>query len=85
MSAILRRTAEREIIREWNLLPAAKRQTEQQASTFARKLRSKYPFTYRGDRYYAVLAAIMEHQVLKGAPLELETTKSRSEVSAKHR
>lgn len=82
MPAILRRTAEREIIREWNSLPASKRQTERQASTFAWKVRNKYPFTYRGDRYHAVLAAILEYQVLKGAPLEWETAKSHAAVAA---
>jgi hypothetical protein len=77
MSAIFRRSAEREVIREWNALPAAKRRTEDQASIFALKIRDKYPFAYRGDRYYAILVAIMEHQFLKGAPLDCEPTKSR--------
>jgi hypothetical protein len=51
-SFMLRKEAEREIIREWMSLPEGERQTEHQAAQFALRMKRKYPFDYTGsDRY----------------------------------
>ena len=52
---MLRKDAEREIIREWMNLAETERQSEHQAALFALKMKRKYPFDYAGgDRYHEI-------------------------------
>ena len=59
---MLRKDAEREIIREWMNLPETERQSEHQAAQFALKMKRKYPFDYAGgDRYQEIRRMMLRH------------------------
>jgi hypothetical protein len=59
---MLRKDAEREIIREWMRLPEGERQTEHQAAQFALRMKRKYPFDYvGGDRYQEIRRMMLRH------------------------
>jgi hypothetical protein len=59
---MLRKEAEREIIREWVSLPENERQTELQAAQFALEMKRKYAFDYvGGDRYQEIRRMILRH------------------------
>ena len=59
---MLRKDAEREIIREWMNLPETERQSEHQAAQFALKMKRKYPFDYAGgDRYHEIRRMMLRH------------------------
>ena len=59
---MLRKDAEREIIREWMNLPETERQSEHQAARFALKMKRKYPFDYAGgDRYHEIRRMMLRH------------------------
>lgn len=61
-SSMLRKDAEREIIREWTALPESERQTENQAAKFALRMKRKYPFDYiGGDRYQEIRRMMPRH------------------------
>jgi hypothetical protein len=61
-SSMLRKDAEREIIREWTALPESERKTENQAAQFALKMKRKYPFDYLGgDRYHEIRRMMLRH------------------------
>jgi hypothetical protein len=61
-SSMLRKDAEREIIREWIALPESERRTEQQAAQFALRMKRKYPFDYiGGDRYQEIRRMMLRH------------------------
>ena len=62
---MLRKDAEREIIREWSSLPEGERQTEHQAAQFALRMKRKYLFDYVGpDRYQEIRRMMLRHQKL---------------------
>jgi hypothetical protein len=46
--------ARREIVAEWNSLPASARKTDHQAALFAMRIKDKYPFRSRADRYQVI-------------------------------
>jgi hypothetical protein len=59
---LLRKEAEREIIREWVSLPENERQTEHQAAQFALEMKRKYVFDYvGGDRYQEIRRMMLRH------------------------
>jgi hypothetical protein len=59
---MLRKEAEREIIREWLSLPENERQTEHQAAQFALEMKRKYVFDYvGGDRYQEIRRMMLRH------------------------
>jgi hypothetical protein len=61
---MLRKEAEREIIREWMSLPENERQTECQAAHFALEMKHKYIFEFDyigGDRYLEIRRVMMRH------------------------
>jgi hypothetical protein len=61
---MLRKDAEREIIREWMNLPETERQSEHQAAQFAVKMKRKYPFDYAGgDRYHEIRRMMLRHHI----------------------
>jgi hypothetical protein len=60
--AMLRKEAEREIIREWIGLPKGERQTEHQVAQSALQMKRKYQFDYiGGDRYQEIRRMILRH------------------------
>jgi len=64
-SSMLRKDAEREIIREWTALPESERQTEHQAAQFALRMKRKYPFDYiGGDQYQEIRRMIVRLQMV---------------------
>jgi hypothetical protein len=59
---MLRKEAEREIIREWISLPEIERLTEHQAAHFALEMKRKYVFDYvGGDRYQEIRRMMLRH------------------------
>jgi hypothetical protein len=62
-TSMLRKDAEREIIREWMALPEGERRTERQAAEFALRMKRKYPFNYLGgDRYQEIRRMMQRHE-----------------------
>jgi hypothetical protein len=60
---MLKKQAEREIIREWMSLPENERRTEHQAAQFALRMKRKYPFDYvGGDRYQEIRRMMLRHR-----------------------
>jgi hypothetical protein len=62
-TSMLRKDAEREIIREWMALPEGERQSERQAAEFALRMKRKYAFDYLGgDRYQEIRRMMLRHE-----------------------
>ncbi len=61
--------AEREIIREWKVLPQTERKLEEQAVDFAMKIKDKYKFECDGDHSLAIIGFIRDYQIRIGIPL----------------